>query len=272
MSDIATPAAPAATPQPDEAKLDAAKAYQTSQSKPAPGQEKAETKDKGEKEKGPAPWHKDLEELTQDEEHRSKFDSYMREKVQPRMTQLETDLKGYNDLYNGNMEAASAGAKILAGLYENAPDTLKQIARELNIDLKTLIDIAEDASEEVDGEDDEEQDDPRLKWVEEQKAKQESEAAQKEYEELLEEIGSNVPGFDPDVFTDCFIVAKGDLESAFNRYMDKYHKEPEKEPEAPATLGSNTGGTAPREEQKYNSIDEAMQSFLSEEKARRGQK
>jgi hypothetical protein len=75
-----------------------------------------------------------------------------------------------------------------------------------------------------------------------------------------------------------FVAANGDLDIAWNAYMklhDRYglaeRARAAQAETAPNVLGPD-GGTPPPEEPQYSSIGDAMDSFLSEERARKSRR
>lgn len=145
----------------------------------------------------PAPWSADLEQAFANlpEEVRADAiaaaDGYMRERVQPRITQLESSpaQRLYKDLTDENKVDTTVAA-VVAQVY--GEDVAQKFIDLFGEDGEGVVPGQEGAAVEAAAaaasKDDEEQDDPRLQWVEEQQAREQRQQDEAEYSAALDEI------------------------------------------------------------------------------------
>lgn len=220
-----------------------------------------EAKDSG----GPPPWAKDLAERGLDD---PRFDSYLNEVWQPRMTQFEQQVSEWSGMFDGDMERAQIMAGLAQALDSDPEGTYRQMGELLGLSGSTdgEYDTTEDGyADEGDSDGEEEPDDYR-QWVMQKMQEEQQSREDQQYNSLLEEIASTTPGFDPDLFHAAIIAFDGDPESAMEWYM-KYHKAPEApdSPDGPTPVGE--GNPTPPEAKEYSGIGDAIADFMSQDKA-----
>ncbi len=221
----------------------------------------------------PGPWSADLEAAFDDPNQRAAVDAFLREKVQPRVTQLEQQSapnraaeRLYDDFTQNPVdtyysvteelygpEAAEAVKAALAG-DDSAPDAEDDILDDTDADLSNLPPEAREA----------------IEYVQEQR----QEAA---YNAELDKIKADKPDLDldPELFAPFVMAADGDLEVAVENYESFLTRfkpseggEPEPTPQAPPTVGQDrTGATTPPTEKSYESLDEAMDEYFAEQRS-----
>jgi tetratricopeptide (TPR) repeat protein len=227
-------------------------------------QPKSESKDSGAKEGGPAPWAKDLADLGLDD---PRFDQYLRDSWQPRMTQYEQQVAQYDQLFGGDIERAQIMAGLAESLENDPQGTYEELGRLLGFN-DGEYDEAEDGfdeGEDTDGE--QEQPDEYREWVMQKMQEEQQSQQDQAYESLLTELEEAHPGFDRELFHAAIVAYDGDPEMALQWYM-KYHRAPEPAdaPDGPTPLGE--GNPAPPEVKEYSGIGDAISDFMSEEKTR----
>lgn len=218
------------------------------------------------KDKGPAPWSKDLTDRGLTDPN---IDAYLREVWQPRVTKLEqqlSELSGYGDLFGGEIENAQAAASLLQALRENPQETYQELGELLGISAGEAHQLMEEGDD-APSEETPEQADPRLQWVDEMMRTQQEAAEDAEYEALLRAKAEEIENFNPDLFNHLVVSHQGDIDAATEAYAQ--FAQMMAPPEAPPTLGGGPGGVQPQEEQKPQSIRDALNDFMSEQKARR---
>lgn len=231
-------------------------------------QPKAESKSDGGKEAkegGPTPWAKDLADRGLND---PRFDEYLGEVWQPRMTQYEQQVAQYNDLFGGDMERAQIMAGLAEALENDPVGTYEEIGRLLGLANDGEYDeFAGDEGEMPDEDGDYEQPDEYREWVMQKMQEEEIMRQDQAYESLLTELDEAYPGFDRELFHAAIVAHDGNPEAALEWYM-KYHKAPEpvEEHDGPTPLGE--GNPTPPEAKEYSGIGDAISDFLSEEKTR----
>jgi hypothetical protein len=253
----------------------------------APDPKAAETKtddkspknDKGEKgkapakEKGPGPWEAELDKRGL---RTPEIDAYMREVVQPYITQLEGKGGGseYDTLFEGDYERAEMAAELMRALIDDPATAYKELGELLDLSAASNdappVPGAPPADPAAPPEGDPGMpEDERLQWVEQEMQRRQQEQEDQEYNELLSELEAKVPGFDPDGYHLAVLAARGDMEQAFRYYMDKVHREPAPTPEPPPpVLGDAPGNTPPRPSSK-GGLDGAISETFAEMQAAR---
>lgn len=218
----------------------------------------------------PGPWSADLEAAFDDPTQRAAVDAFLREKVQPRVTQLEQAQapnraaeRLYEDFTNSPIdtyysvteelfgtEAAEAVKASLAG-DEGSPDVDDDILDDPDADLSSLPPEAREA----------------IEYIQDQRQ-------EKAYQAEIDRIQHDKPDLDldPELFSPFVMAADGDLEVAVENYeafLSRFGPKAEGEapppPEAPPTVGQDrTGATTPPTEKHYDSLDEAMDDYFAE--------
>lgn len=233
------------------------------------------------KEKGPGPWQAELEKRGL---NTPEIDQYMREVIQPYITELEQGRGGgegspYDELFGGDVERAQMASELMQAFIDNPEQAIRDVMEILEMDPATLAGgpppdpnappAPGTDPHEMPPPDDPLQNDPRLAWAEQEMRRQQEAQEDAEYDELLTELGSRVPGFDPEGFNLAVLAAQGDMNKAFEFYMSKIHKEPAPAPEPPPPSLDAHGGTAPPPAFS-GSLEDAAAATLAEMKAARG--
>jgi hypothetical protein len=222
----------------------------------------------GKKEKGAAPWAKDLDAMRDHEDPFEAFNEYLATKWQPRTTQLEQSVAEFSKMF-GDVDTARMVADFMSTLDGNPKETLRQLAQSYGVDPMDLLEVLEDeANPDPSPEEDKTSffDDEDRKWVQQQR-EQETQAKQDQaLQNLLQGFEDEIPGFDRDLYVYMLKASDYDAEEALETYM-KWHREPEAKDDPPPTGGGQKGAT-PREAPQYKSIGDAMKAFLRDEAAK----
>lgn len=216
------------------------------------------------KDKGPGPWDAKLQQLGLDD---PRFSEFFRTEVQPYITQLEQGGQGGDPQIQEHAESwqelLSAFEADPEGAYRELGELLGVTGGEMgdpNADLG--MDDYGDDDLALPGEDDQ-QDDPRLAYVDEIMERERTQKEDAEYDDFLKQMAERMPGFNDELFTTFVVANAGNLDLAMTQY-EKYHRAPEPAPDAPP---SPTGGTAPAAAPRFGSIGDAVSSWMSEDKA-----
>lgn len=219
---------------------------------------------------GSGPWDADLVEYFPDESARSAADRYMREKVQPRVTQLEQERSRYapahqlyDDLLNDPSTTFLAIAEELYG-----PETAQALQKQL--------DEAGGAAPQDETQTETQTDQPLDPRIEALLAEREQEKREKFWRDNIARIKSADPTVDDALFAPFVHAADGDFDAAhlaYQQFIARFkpaEETPAEQPAAPATVGSTgTGSTAPPTEKNYGSIQEALDDTLADMRAAR---
>ncbi|MCW0193395.1 MAG: hypothetical protein OJJ55_19110 [Rhodococcus sp.] len=264
--DLNPPKGSTTTEAPDN-KTDSPKTGEKQATESQPSDEKNE----GAKEKGPGPWDAEMQKRGIAD---PKFDSFLREVVQPYVTQLEQGSgEGggeIHSLFEGDMQTAEAAKELLMSFVEDPETAYRDLGEALN--LSPGVPEGEGGADELGYSDDDlgnepEQSDERLSYVEQLMQREQEAQEDAEYEAVLKSVGERVgEGFDDELFTDFVLASGGNIDRALQRYM-QYHRTPEAAPTAPPVNGQ--GNTPPPEAPKFNSIDDALDAVLAEDRAKR---
>lgn len=233
------------------------------------------------------PWSKDLAETFEDEGVRAQVDEFLRGKVQPHVTQLET--KAAN---SGNEEAE----RLYNDFQEDPEGTYlalttelfgKEFAEEL---VNSLQGEAQEGDEEEppepEAEGDEDDDLEKLPpQVREMIEEREEQQAREQYDAELARLKEQDPQLNEKWFAPFVVTAEGDMDLAYEGYkawIDDAQPQAGKEgdvdaaaaeaaenvdpnAEAPPTIGSDSQGTStPPTEKNYETLDDAMDDFFAE--------
>lgn len=201
----------------------------------------------GQGEKGPGPWQKDIESLGLSPEHQQIVDSYLREKWQPRVTELEQQYAPYGKAFQ-SVDDGEAAAQLLYQLRENPHATYEQLGQLIK---DTYGEAAQDEPLPQEAQTTPEvPDDPRLQYVDQLMQEREMQAHMDEYNKMVEGYRKDAPELDEQWFAKLVVAANGDTEAALNDYKQLFpqHFEPKETPPP-------TGGTtpmAPQEQEEYD--------------------
>lgn len=225
-------------------------------------------------ESGEAPWSKDLEGLGLGE-YTPVVDQYLREKVQPRVTQLEQRAKAFESYFDGE-ESARIAAQVMTGL--SNPETYQETLRTLDDVLEwglfneegvPVSDDAVEVEDNVDGGQAESEApvlDPKYQeFLDQQIAEREAEERRQVVDQYLdgkaEQYGDE---FDRGLYEMVFSqgAARGEsyeaIDKAYEQWAEKLHPA---EP-APTVLTDATGQAVPAGAQPVGSFEEATQRVL----------
>lgn len=237
-----------------------------------PGQQdgKTPTQPSKAKEKGAAPWAKDLDAMRDHEDPFEAFHEYLATKWQPRTTQLEQSVAEFSKMF-GDVDTARMVADFMSTLDGNPKETLRQLAKNYEVDpldlLEELEAIAEDSPDTPEDKGKEPSfDDEDRKWVQQQRETEQQAKQDEALQNLLKGFEDEIPGFDRDLYVYMLKASDFDAEEALETYM-KWHREPE-EKDAPPPTGGGQKGATPREAPKYKSIGDAVGAFLRDESAK----
>ena len=213
----------------------------------------------------PGPWSSDLEEFFEDPAARARADEFMRSKVQPRMTQLETQIaerKPAYELYDA-----------LVG--EESDATLAQVVSELRPDIAdqfmSLLEPQEPITDEEPVHQQLELPPELQEMIEERTAAKEAE----DYDNEIARVQALHPELVPTEFHPFVAGAEGDFDLALEHYKtwqqevrQRYGGAPTPQPEpAPAPQALATSQTqAPPVQEKYESLDDAFDAFFAEQR------
>lgn len=214
---------------------------------------------------GSGPWMSDLQALGLDANSISAVDGFLREKVQPRVTQLEQ-----------RIAEADAATRLYSDLNNDPVDTYLAITEELygSEVAQQVLDMLQ-AGQEPEPQPAQTPNalDPRVEKV---VTHFEREMARNEYESAKQRVLAANPDVDGDLLDPFVAAAEGDFDAAVQGYKSYYAKVVEKvggqlaQPAdetatPPPALGSDTAArTAPPVQKSYANFDEALDDFFSE--------
>ncbi len=237
------------------------------------------------KEKGPGPWTQKLAEAGLED---PAFDEFLRTEVQPYITQLEQGgAVDSDDPFQGDVELRDASFDLVQALRENPEQAYAELGELLGltsadpeVDGMDGEEAAPGYDEGTDGAEDEAQEEPEeMAYVRQLMEREEMEKQDAELKEFLDQLGERIEGFDPDLYISALLSAQGDLDATLEHYMKMHNRyglterarEAAKSKESPEVLGPE-GGTPPPETPKYSSLDDAINSYMSEERDRKSRK
>jgi hypothetical protein len=215
---------------------------------------------------GGGPWDNDLSSLFEDEGTRSQVSDFLRQKVQPYVTQLEQ-----------SRSTIQAAEQLYADLLDDPAATYIAISQEL-FGADGAEQIRGVLSSFIDDDDDDEPDTPAdtsrdpdvesvVKWFKEKNAKE-------AYDSELKRIQDQDSSVNRDLFHPFVVAAEGDFDAAYQGYKNWYSQAQssftppppaaEQAPPPPAIGSDVTPGTAPPVQKTYGSMDEAIDDFMRE--------
>lgn len=232
---------------------------------------------------GSGPWANDLAELFSDESVRAQVDGFLREKVQPYVTQIEqkvSELKPAEQLYTLFLEEPDE--TYLEVTRELFGDELAEVVQQ-KLDELYGEGAAEEQATQQPGETEPQHElPPEVAELVEERRQAKLQAA---YNAELERIKASVAN-DPSIevvdkwFHPFVVAADGDMDLALEGYREWYTDVKQRlggDPTPPAeeqgqqpppVLGSDVAPPAqPPAQKKYESLDEAVDDFLAEVKA-----
>jgi hypothetical protein len=218
----------------------------------------------------PGPWAADLAQYIEDPAARAQADRYLREKVQPRMTQFEQDAaryEGAHRLYDDLVDDAdSTMVAIAEQVY--GPEVAQSIAQALAAEEAAAAPTAPatPAAPQL-GEDER----AALAWATEQRQ-------QHEWNTTVAPLKAADPEFDEQDFAPFILTADGDVDAAYQGYKAWRERatakfrpaEPVTEETAPApvlgTGAADASAPTPAVAKRHTSIDSALDEWLSEQR------
>ncbi len=220
---------------------------------------------------GATPWADDLATVFGDEAVRGQVDDFLRQKVQPYVTQLEQSRSVNED-----------AERLYSAFVEDPTDAYGQLSTELWGE-----EVTDSIRAAFNAEDDEDETPPTPATPEAPQAE-----LPPEVQELLEErrtakareqydaqlaglkAAKSDPDLDDELFAPFVVMAEGDMELAYQGYTAhraKFNPSSTEEvttEQPPAVIGSDTTSpSSPPTTKKYGSLDEAMDDFLIETKS-----
>lgn len=202
----------------------------------------------GQGDKGPGPWQKDLESLGLGE-YQQVVDQYLREKWQPRVTELEQQYAPYKDTFQSPEDGAAA-AQLLYQLRQDPHTTYAQLGEMI----KEAFPDLEEASDESD--ESSEQPDPRQEFIDQLMQERELAASQAEYDKIVEGYRKDAPDLDEQWFAKLVVANNGDTDAALADYKQLFADQFQKPEPPPPTIGS--GSLAPQETEEFDGDLEAL--------------
>jgi hypothetical protein len=267
------------------------------------GKQPAEKPGKQPVKAGTHPWSKDLSEALGSENPEDAVNQLLL-RSQQHTTQVEQEAAQYSKMFGGNVEIAQIGAGILMGLEDNPIETLVKVAMGVAVDedgkpvfdpeelIVALEDMffPEDGSESGEapeaqpqrvGQDNPDDAEPPseekelLEWARERRQAEQLEQHRETYRTILdnlhEEFKADGQDFDEDRYSKLVVLYNGDLEAAFDDYMENWHQAKPTNG-TPAPPNPRTGGSPPREVKQPGSIQEAVDDLFAEEQVRSGRR
>lgn len=209
---------------------------------------------------GQGPWAKDLEGLGLPPEYQQAVDKYLREKWQPRVTELEQQYAPYK-VFQSPDDGATA-ADLLYSLRENPQETYKVLGQLIEEQYGPMTDAEKkEAVDQVVSDSQEQQpqkDDPRLDYVDQLMQERELEQQMEDFQKLYEEQKQQFPELEEEWFAKLVLANNGDVENAMADYAKLFPKQESEPP--PPTIGE--GATTPPESEEWDSSKESFESFV----------
>lgn len=203
--------------------------------------------------KGPGPWQKDLESLGLGDEYTRIVDGYLREKWQPRVTELEQQFAPYKELFQ-SPDDGTAASELLYSLRENPRETYKLLGEMIEEafgpeQADELMDQLEDVQDS--GEPDE-----RQAFIDQLMQEREFEAQMKEYQSVVDKLKGDAPDLNEQWFAKLVVANNGDTDAAFEDYKELFADQFKSPEPPPPTVGD--GPMAPQESEEFDGDLEAL--------------
>lgn len=225
---------------------------------------------------GSGPWTGDLESVFTDEGIRTQVDAFLREKVQPYVTQLEQRSKPSQE-----DEIALA---LYSDLREDPGSTYLAITEELfGPEAAESIQEALQSAYGIEDQEPEPQTtdtplDPRVaRVIESFEAREAREAYDAALTQVKTQAQTEQVNLNDELFHPFVVSAEGDMQAAYDAYKAWYGQaasvfnpqtETQEAPQAPPVIGSDTQApAAPPTQPSYSSLDDALDDFFAEQKA-----
>jgi hypothetical protein len=224
------------------------------------------------------PWAQDVAAQFDDPEVQARVSEFLGQKVQPYVTRIEQDAKVAQEFVKEFQDApGETFLEVATELY--GPETAKAIKEQLE---SQYVPSDEDPYADYGtAEPDEFADsslDPRVKTMLESWERDQQEKAYAEHLQALKDANPDVE-IDEVLFQPFAVATQGDLDLALAGYKQFVEQAQAKfgtaaqepEPQAPPVLGSTTSAsTAPATQPTGESLNEAIDNFFAEQKARGG--
>lgn len=216
----------------------------------APSTQPTQAKDS----KGPGPWQKDLEALGLGDEYTRMVDGYLREKWQPRVTELEQQYAPYKELFE-SPDDGSAAAELLYSLRNNPRETYDLLGQMIE---EAFPQQKEEAAPEQQQVQDNapQQPDERQQFIDQLMQERELQAQMDEYQKLVDSYKKDIPDLKDDWFAKLVVANNGDTDAALADYKELFASQLQAPPPAPPTAGD--GPMAPQESEEFDGDLEAL--------------
>lgn len=228
-----------------------------------------------------SPWADDISKRFDDPVLRNEVDSFLRESVQPYVTQLEQKSQPHRDAQrlwdDFSTDPNNTFRAVAVELYgEDTADRLISAITDDSEEDTTVTDTNDDLDFKVSTEELPEEIQEAVDFVQ-------RERQQREWDEAFKEVAFDEEGnqlIDEELFYPFVTAAEGDIELARDNYFAWQEQAKEKfglnvpspddiKDEPPPTIDPNKGGstTAPPQQKEYKDIDEAIDDFFAEQNA-----
>lgn len=200
---------------------------------------------------GPGPWAKDLEGLGLDPQINQIVDKYLRDKWQPRVTELEQQYAPYKELFKEQDDGPTA-AELLYSLRTDPHGTYKLIGELITEQIGFPDEQASDTS--APDTTQQEKTDPRLEYVDKLMVEREAQEQMEEFQKVYQDQKEKFPDLEEEWFAKLVIANNGNVDTAMADYEKIFPQKPAEQP--PPTVGE--GNTAPPEAEEYDGDFDAL--------------
>jgi hypothetical protein len=232
----------------------------------------------GSQESNTGPWAADLEQYFEDESARQAADRYMREKVQPYVTNVESQAKPALELYSDLQENPGATyLELTTDLFgDEAAKAITAYLEQAYGEDEVSGEVTPPANPEAQPQNTGKVDDPR---IQEMLTDWEDQRNERLYNSELERLSRENPDvvIHDSLFRHHVVMADGDMDQALASYKQFVSEAAStlglqaapNAPTAPPTLGSGVqgGSTPPPTEKKYESVGDAIEDWAAEQRA-----
>ena len=203
--------------------------------------------------KGPESWQKDLEALGLGDEYTRVVDGYLREKWQPRVTELEQQYAPYKELFE-SPDDGSAAAELLYSLRNNPHETYGLLGEMIKEAFPEAAQQEEQAPEDQQGQ--VEQPDERQQFLDQLMQERELQTQMDEYQKLVDGFKQDIPDLKDEWFAKLVVANNGDTDAALTDYKELFASQLQAPEPPPPTAGD--GPMAPQESEEFDGDLEAL--------------
>jgi len=228
-----------------------------------------------------SPWAKDIAEKFDDPALQGKVDEFLRENIQPYVTKLEQESQPSRDaerLWNDfSSDPNNTFRAVAVELYgqDTADKLIEAITDEGGQDVNDETPSDEDIKFKVDADELPEDVQEAVDYIQQQRQKE-------EWDREFARINTEEKPIEEDLFYPFVTAADGDIDAAaeeYHKWAEKFRAKhgdlpttddvPKPEDTPPPTIdpGKGGAGSVPPTEKKYDSLDDAIDEFLAEQKA-----